>query len=289
MDLAQWRKHIDAVVRDEGQWVGISDENGLPLYELSGTLTFPESHLSAASAEVTVQVQPGDRVLDDLVGDGLGEVDAEGRLVPHSGQTRLLVLVRAGERRAATVTHSVVSGVSVPSQIVVHGVDLLDGLSTWPCPSIPAVWESAEFSEWSTDASGEQYATKRDLAQVQFTTRIDHYLERGPAKTVLREVIQDSFDAVNTLNGWSDDPHAVVAYESGEDTSPEIIVRINDDPVMDTIAEHARSAGVGIEVGLWWPGDDPVTVRVAHDSTETKQATWPHPIQVVRLTDFREA
>lgn len=284
MDLSQWRKHIDRVVQDEGQWVGVADENGYPIYELVGKINFPESHLQAASAEITVNVEPGDRILDDLVGDSLGQMDAAGRLVPANGPARLLVLVRPGERRAAIVTHVVVTGQATPSQVTVHGVDLLDSLASWPCPSINLEgWEMAKWQQRKTDASGVRYGKMREMAQLQFATKLYRYAKRGTARDVLRVIVQDSFDSVNKLYGWQDSPHAVVAFGGAKDTSGEVALRISDDSIWETIAETARAAGLTIDVELWWPGDPAIQVRADHDGKQTKAKTFTHPVQVVRI------
>lgn len=284
MELSQWRKHIDRVVQDEGQWVGIADENGYPIYELVGKINFPESHLQAASAEITVNVEPGDRILDDLVGDSLGQMDAAGRLVPANGPARLLVLVRPGERRAAIVTHVVVTGQATPSQVTVHGVDLLDSLASWPCPSINLEgWEMAKWQQRKTDASGIRYGKVREMAQLQFATKLYRYAKRGTARDVLRVIVQDSFDSVNKLYGWQDNPHAVVAFGGAKDTSGEVALRISDDSIWETIAETARAAGLTIDVELWWPGDPAIQVRADHDGKTTKAKTFAHPVQVVRI------
>lgn len=294
MELSQWRDHIAVVVRDEGQWLGVLDEDGLPLYELGGvvSVSFPEQRLSASSVEVVLAVAPGDRVMDDLVGEGLGMQDAEGRLVPAAGATRLLCLVREGERRVATVTHSVADGTGGPSTLTVHAIDLIDGLSWWPCPSIPLEWVNTSWSEWSTDAAGVPYEQPRTLAQVPFATKAFRYTMDGKAVTVVRDLVQDSFDAVNELYGWVDDPHAVVEYTDEPDTSKRVLVRVNDDPVMDTVGEACRSAGVDVEVRLWWPGDPAVRVRTARADGDSparfEERVWPHPVQVVRVREMRE-
>lgn len=294
MDLAQWRKHIDQVVADEGKWWGVANEDGVPIVELVGKGTFPESHLVPSSAEFTVRVQEGDRVLDELVGDKLGEMDEDGRLVPASGPTRLLVSVQAGKRRAATITHTVVTGSTTPSSLTIHGVDLVDGLSWWPCPSVPVEWDPAKASQglakwkdYEQDESFTRYAVKRSLARVPFATRLSGYFEEGPARTVVRNIIQDSFDAVNALMGW-DTPHAVVAFDDPPDTTPFVQVRVNDDTVADTVQETARQAGLTITVGLWWPGDAPVPVRTDQEGEQTTLKTWEQPIQVVHVHEFKE-
>ena len=295
MDLASWRKHIGYAVKNEGQWWGVCNEDGYPIYELVGKGTFPQSHLVASSAELNVRVQDGDRVLRDLVGDKLGEMDEDGRLVPASGPTRLLVLVRDGERQVATITHTVAAGKTAPSELTIHGVDLLDGLSWWPCPSVPVEWNPAKatkefgmavWRDYTTDESFTKYQQPRAMTRVPFATKIDKYVEEGPARTVVRNIIQDSFDAVNALKGW--EPHAVVSYDGDTDTTPFVQVRINDDPVMDTVQETARQAGLSITVDLWWPGDPAVTVRTDTEGKTTTKKTWKQPMQVVHVREFKE-
>ncbi|KXB52723.1 hypothetical protein [Corynebacterium sp. DNF00584] len=289
MDLTNWRKHIDRVVADEGQWLGILDENGLPLLELGGVIsvTFPKARLTASSVEVEVSVQPGDRVLDELVGNGLGVQDSTGALVPANGPTRLLMMVRSdGQRRAATIIYTVVAGKSAPSTLTIHALDLLDGLAWWPCPSIPAEWKRAAFTEWRTDASGVTYVLPRELAQVRLATKADGYTMDGPAVSTVRNLIQDSLDAVNKLYGWDNQPHAVVAYDTQSDTSDRVLIRVNDDPVLDTVASACKVAGVGIDVSLWWPGDPPILCR---NSVETVAAhSWAHPIQIIHVNKIEE-
>lgn len=281
MELAQWRAHIDEVVASEGQWLGIADENGYPIYELGGVVShsFPDVYLSDASVEVELSVSPGDRVVDDLIGEGLGVQDEQGRLVPAAGPTRLLVLVREGTRLAAFVTHSVVSGVSAPSRMVVHGAGLSDGLAWWPCPSVPLSWTGVEFKDFTTDASGVEYSKPRALTQVSFATRADGYTKHGPAATIVRELVEESFRAVNAAMGWGD-PHAVVEFPDEVDSTPEAYIRVNDDPLWDTISGPAKTAGLVVVVELWWPGDPPVRVRES-DGFVTR--SFDYPVQVVRV------
>ncbi|QPK78259.1 hypothetical protein G7Y31_06625 [Corynebacterium lizhenjunii] len=292
MDLRQWRKHIDQVVADEGQWLGILDEFGLPLYELGGVVdvSFPQARLEAESVAVTLAVTPGDRVVNDLVGAGLGVQDAAGRLVPAAGPTRLIMLARAGKpRQVATVTHTVASGSTGPATLVVHGVGLVDSLSWWPCPSVPVEWASARFDEWTTDAGGVAYKTPRQLAQLPFATRADGYTVTGRARRVVQNIIQDSFDAVNALYGWADNPHAVVDFATRADKSPQALVRVNDDPVLDTVAETCRAAGLGIGVSLWWPGDGSIYTRTRRDPATYVGKFFAHPVLVVRVREIKEA
>lgn len=289
MELAEWRRHIDQVVKDEGQWFGILNEDGYPIYEFGGivNVSFPETRLAASSVEATVNVSPGDRILDDLVGEGLGEVDDAGRLAPANGPLRMLCQIRPGERQVAYITHTVVEGRGTPSTLTIHGVDLMDMLATWPCPSIPVEWGAHEFSEWTTDASNTKYTTPRTLAQLPFATKADGYTVSGSARDTVRHLVQDSFDAVNALYGWAD-AHAVVEFDGTSDDSPRIVIRVNDDPVLETVAEPARSAGLGIEVRLWWPGDKPVNTRSETVRDGLDYSSWSTPKLIVRVYEVEE-
>ena len=290
MELAEWRRHIDQVVADEGQWFGILNEDGHPIYEFGGLVrvSFPEARLAVSSVEATVNVAPGDRLLDDLVGEGLGVVDDAGRLAPANGPLRMLCHITPGERQTAYITHTVVEGKGTPSTLTIHGVDLMDMLASWPCPSIPVEWGGKRFEAWVTDASGTKYTKTRTLAQLPFATKADGYTVSGPARDTVRRLVQDSFDGVNALYGWGKDAHAVVEFDDTPDGSPRVVIRVNDDPVMDTVAEPVRSAGLGIEVRLWWPGDAPVRVRTSRDPEKLATSTWPVPKLIVRIYEVEE-
>lgn len=283
MDLDQWRSHIDYVVATEGQWIGLLDEDGWPLLDFSAVVNVqaPETRMSASSVEVTVDVSAGGgrRLLDELIADGLGKQEPNARLVPAVGAARFICLTRqAGERIVARVVHTVVAGGASPVTMTVHGTDLTEGLAWWPCPSAPQYWRNARFSDWTTDASYLQYRKARSLAKVQFSTDTLATTKRGTARDLIRDIIQDSFDAVNAARGWSGDPHAFVDYgQTGRDMSPEVLIRIDDSYVWDTVAPTALQSGVSIEVDLWWPGDAPVRVRSG------ALRTWPNPVQIVKV------
>lgn len=282
MTFQDWRQHIEYTVSTMGQWVGLLDEECVPLCELPEwlSLSAPKMRLGGASVEAQFAVRPDDRVVEELLAPRLASQDAEGRLEPHHGPARFLAVIREGERQVFAVTHA--TGNSGPSTITIKGVDLLNGLAMWPCPSTPVDWQNGAFTSWSTDASGVQYQRARRLARVRFGQHADGHTLVGPAVVVLRSIVQDSFDAVNALCGWSGDPHAVVSFEDSSD-GPRVFVRTTDDFVWDTISKPAKDAGVSVSVDLWWPGDAPVLVRESRQSTRRVARTWDRPMQVVRI------
>lgn len=288
MELVEWRKHIDHVVATEGQWIGLGDADGYPVMDLPGLvppLTAPGQHLAEASAEASFIVEPGCPLLERLGADGLG-FNEKGELVPATGDVRLLLVAREGQRLAYAITFVVISGDAAPSTLTIHATTLDAELALWPCPSVPVSWGGASFKEWGTDASGQAYKTPRLLAWTEHATVVDGFSKRGRAVTVIRDLCQDSFDAVDQAMGWQT-PKFIVSY-AGVDTSKEVAVTVNDDPLWDTIAEPARQAGVGITVGLWWPGDAPITTRVGRENGETRQVTPARPVLVVDVREVKE-
>lgn len=280
MNWEEWRKHINDVVSSRGQWVGLADGDGVPIIEFPPheSLSAPEARLAPSELQLRVGVRGGaapvHAVVDELVADNLGATDSEGRLVIVPDVPRLVVVEREGGRQGFFITHVVAEGESeAPSILTVNGVDMLDYLWAHPCPSTPVTWKD----NWQTitEDAAQEWAKPRELTAMEMATRADGYTVRGPADQVLRDLIQDSFDAVNTQNGWADDPHLIVDVSGGV-SAPEVLIRTSDESIGDTIAQPALQAGVSVSVYLWWPGDAPIETR-------TGLKTFTHPVGVVRV------
>lgn len=281
LTFKQWQAHINQVIADEGQWVGLADENLAPLMDMPPviSLSAPQARLASSSVEATFLWSP---VLgEQLVGDGLEAHK------PVDLPTRFLIIARPGGRRAYTITHSVVEGITGPSTVTVHGVDLVETLAWWPAPSAPIAWKP-NWQEFTTDASMLPYDTPRRLTWIEMGQKATNTTFREKAATNIRNRIQDSFDAVNETMGWADDPHAVVEYPPTPDTSPELLIRMTDDYLWDTLSAPAMNAGVTITVDLWWPGDKPVRIRKRQgqdsQTAQFDEAIWQHPMLIVRTT-----
>lgn len=277
----QWQAHITQVVADEGQWVGLADENLVPLMDMPPvvSLSAPQARLASSSVEATFMWT--EAVGAELVGDGLQVQD------PVDLPTRFLVIARPGDRRAYTITHCVAHGQSEPSTVTVHGVDLTEMLAWWPAPSAPIAWVP-NWQDFTTDASMIAYDTPRHLTWVEMGQKATNTTFREAAATNIRNRIQDSFDAVNEVMGWSQDPHAVVEYPTGVDRSPELMIRMADDYLWDTLSAPAMNAGVTITVDVWWPGDKPMRVRRRQGQDNQtalfEERSWPHPMLIVKAT-----
>lgn len=290
LTFPQWRAHIDQVVADEGQWIGVLDQHGEPLFELGGVVShsFPETRLAADDVEVTLSVAANPRVMRDLVGDDFTALDGEGHLVPTGGVARCVCIVRPGGRQVAQVAYATLSGAGAPSTLTLHATGLLGMLDQWPCPSAPGLWSAARFTSWSTDASGVDYARARDLAQIKMATVADGYTLKGKALTVVRNLIQDSLDVVDTLHGWVGDRTAVVEVPAVADASREVLIRPTDDSVLATISDTCRTAGVDLDVRLWWPGDPDVRYRRRRDPYTITIGSWGSPMLIITATQIGE-
>lgn len=284
-DWAQLHRHISVTVTNCGRWVGLFDGDGNFLMEITAiselsaedTRGQADSPLSMTVPTVTPtgDIHP---VADVLIGEGVGRFDKTGQLAPDTDR-RFLVMVATPER---TSTYMVVSrvaegGMDRPYQLTIEGVHIRSLLQLKPCPSHPPSWQ-ARFDTWHEDAAC-RYVTPRVYAGVELATKATHYTVGGAPETVIRTVIQDSLDAVNTAYGWTDDPDMVVDWaESGHASPLSVTVRKNDGTLWDTVASVAANAGVNIDVRLRLPGDPPVTVR---DGKNLVEKIFEKPIMVV--------
>lgn len=292
MGWADKRRHIDQIITDEGQWVGLCDGWGNPIMRVPPilSLTAPEARLSAASLSLEVSVDGGAHVpvhplVGEMVADGLGVFDEAGRLVVKDQIVDMVVVARAGRRRGyVTSFPTVIGGSEAPSKLLIQGADLLDRLAVWPCPSVPQSWLPS-WMLWTGDVV--EYSRPRGIAEIEMAVVADGYTLSGPAEETIRTLVQDSLDAVNTAMGWEGSPHLVVDMAPTGRVSPEVRIRVQDAPVLDTIVPPAQMAGVNVIVDLWWPGDEPVLVRTP-DRLSTELVSWTRPIGVVRVEQTEE-
>lgn len=290
MDWDTWHKHIDAIINDHGQWIGLADENWRPICDLPAATEFTAGsiRLDHGDCEIVIPTNLGERphrAVTELIADGLGTFSNDGVLVPNMAKARNIIVARRGRRQAYFVSHATAEGlVDKPTTLRIFGQDLSGLLAATPCPSIPGTWGVNPVQTWEQDAGG-KYITPRDYGAVEFADVADGYVMRGSAVKVLREIVQDSVDAVCAQQKW-DTPHLVVDMAGGA-ISPEITIRMSDQSVWDTVTEPARVAGVNVDVTLWWPGDDPVVARPGRGK-EPVATTWDHPIGVVRIDHVEE-
>lgn len=267
IDWEQSRAHREQVIADHGQWVGLADEDGVPLVGLPqlSEMSWPRTRgvIESVSLKLRARTESGrpHAVIDELIAQGLGKLDSVGRLEPLSGPARLLVLERAGlPRRFARVTHAVAEGdAHSPHTLTVHGVGGLGFLDMLPCPSNPMSW-TGEFTRFDRDWVGDESATSlfaspRDLASCTMITVADGATVEGPADVVIHRLVDESLQAVNRIAGITTDPPYVAVLNSTGYESPRLILRPTDQTIWQEVGEAALSAGVELTATLWWPGD----------------------------------
>lgn len=284
---ADWRKHVDQVVADHGRWVGILNGYGEPELDMPPAVEPYEAEHVRMSPDAGFQMTvatPIDReqtshIVDLLVDHGLGVFSETGVIAPSTARTFMACVQVPGERRAWLLPdRAVLLGELAPETLSMEGVSMLSLLERWPCPSAPDTWKP-NFEMWEEDAGG-RYKTPRRYAPVEMANLADGYTKRGPAEKVIKELIQESLDAVNRAKGWTQRPHLVVDAAPSGRVSDIVNIRVEDESVWETVAGPAMVAGVDIDIDMWWPGDDPVTV---FDRGKLVQRSWTHAIGVVRV------
>lgn len=286
-DFDAWQKHVAQVVADEGRWVGLGTGDGVPLMRLP---------LETLNARRRVQDTGDGELMMPTIGS-YGQThlavqeelaapvdDGTGRLIPQTEPGMVIVADQGGKRGYPTTHPDGDAHPEAPRSLRVPYEDMVGLLASWPCPSIPMTWKANSTSTWTEDA-GTSYDTPRRYAAVEMATKADGFTVVGEAIATIRDVIQDSLDAVNTLKGWVGDEHLVVDYATFTPTDKTVSIRTDDRMVLETVQPWAQDAGIDLSVDLWWPGDDPVTVRLDR-SGDTETRSWDRPIGVVRVKEM---
>ena len=267
IDWVKERAHHGQVVRDTGRWVGLLDENFVPLADLPelSSMVWPgvRGTINSVTTQVRVRTESGrmHAVVAELVAQNLGKVDEVGRLVPVTGPARLLRMESPELKpRTMRITHTVAEGDALsPHTLTIHGVDLMGYLDMLPCPSNPLTWKN-EFTRFERDWVGpegakELFAQPRDLTSTKMITVADGASVDGQADQVIYRLVSESIAAVHRVAGLaSDGPYAVV-LEPARGPSPRLILRPTDQSIWQEVSEAALASGVSIRSDLWWPGD----------------------------------
>lgn len=271
---ADHKKHRDAVVRDEGQWVGLFDERAEHIMVLPPLLSMdaPETTNVPVSFRATVVVRTPDGEIDPLVdelfasGIAGARADSEGRMELSLRATRFVVVARPGILRAYRITHVVVSGDGnvPPGQMEIHGTDMLMELNrhiAWTAPTTV----SGKYTRFTRDWNGPEnigllFTRPRDLQDVKMVTTADGVTlgDGKGAEETIRYAIARSLETGWKAAGVPEviaDPPIVVDPNGSGLRSPEVLVRMTDENLLDTLAPVAARAGVRISARLWLPGD----------------------------------
>ena len=183
--------------------------------------------------------------------------------------TRFVVVARPGILRAYRITHVVVSGDGnvPPGQMEIHGTDMLMELNrhiAWTAPTTV----SGKYTRFTRDWNGPEnigmlFSRPRELQDVKMVTTADGVTlgDGKGAEETIRYAIARSLET-----GWKaagvpeviEDPPIVVDPNGSGLRSPEVLVRMTDEKLLDTLAPVAARAGVRISARLWLPGDPAV-------------------------------
>lgn len=274
---ADHKKTRDYVVSTEGQWVGLLNERAEHIMVMPPLLSLdaPETRNVPVSFRATVVVRTPsgevDPLVDELFADGISgtRADREGRLELALKATRFVVVARPGILRAYRITHVVISGDGnvPPGQMELHGTDMLMELNrhiAWTAPTTV----SGKFHTFTRDWSGPEnvgvlFNRPRDLQDVKMITTADGVTlgEGKGAEETIRYAIQRSLETSWKATGMPEvmaDPPIVVDPNGSGLRSPEVLLRMTDEKLLDTVAPMAARAGVRISARLWLPGDPPV-------------------------------
>ncbi|MHA7726181.1 hypothetical protein [Corynebacterium hesseae] len=279
VDWDSYRLHRAQVVAEQGQYVGLLDENCEPLMDCPPVVSMiaPQTKNAPTSLRMQLAVRALDGsvhpICDELVAQGLStargqwlELDAEGKELSTSLDASRYVLVeREGMRRVYQVTHvAAEAGRELPSLIEINGVDLLKKLALVPCFSAPTT-VSGKWTTFTRDWAGPEnvgvrFSKPRDLQDFKLVTVADGVTVDGDAEAVIRRLVSESLQATWKAMG----PEVVKAPPMVVDPtptgleSPYILIRPTDQSVLDEVSAQAMAAGVVLDVGLWLPGDNAV-------------------------------
>lgn len=263
VDWESHRWHRQRVAADRGQWVGLLDAEGEPLWDAAPIIDMqaPETRFEVSSLRMTMRIRSRQGVVhpmvSELIADGLG-TDGQGAMVPVTDSTRLLIVERPGSgpgtRRAYRVVSSTLSGeVLAPTLLRVDGVSMLDILAGLPCPSIPDSWTGTWITS-DRDWAG-PWSKPRLIQDVKFASVATGFTVSGPAEATIRALIVRSLAAAFRAAGVAGDPPVVVDPTPSGRPSPTVVIRPTDDSIWATVAAPAAAAGVRISADLWLPGD----------------------------------
>ena len=262
-DWEKHKRHRQKVIADHGQWVGLLDENGIPLWDMPPIIEMsaPETRHEPSDLTMTVRLQSAEGyphpATMNLVASNL-TTTTEGELDLVLDPQHLIVVERAGEGREARRAYMLVSpdpsgGVDCPETADMKGVDVLDWLGGFPCPSRPESWTG----RWITsdrDWAG-PWEQERDISDVRFSSEATGHTVSGPAEQAIRQVIQRSLDAAFRTAGVLNDPPIVLDPATSGLPSPPVLILPNDDYIWPTISPWLVATGVRVRAPLWLPGD----------------------------------
>lgn len=270
INYADHKKHREYVAKNQGIWVGLLDEDGVPLMDLPTPERYSAQLIrnSVGSCNATIPAQNAEGItipaVSELIADNLGIIDDEGLLIPSNDETRFLCFERPnGVRETFLITHCKASGVDAkkPSTLEIYGAGLLsylDGIPAWSAPTHAKAGEWKDITrDWvgpeDTDIVFDEPVT---IKGNYHALRADGVTLSGKANEIIKEIIDNSLEVIYDITGIEDNP--IITNLVGKTESPTVLIRQNDESIWKTVIDVATSAGVQLSARLWLPGDDPI-------------------------------
>lgn len=285
VDWMQFAAHRAAIVRSEGQYLGLLDENGYPICDLPhpSEMQAPRERNAISSLQLTFPVStatggvhPAARALvDDTIG-----LEPSGAIRP-TPKTRFVLVDRPGSSWCYRVAQRSATGPSDKLQVItLHGIDVLSYLQQLPCPTQPQKWKSTTFHTFEKDwlAATDQTARfkrPRDIAEVDFySSYLADQVIYDRADRAIGQVIRESVQAVTKAVGATPSPFSVTVTETGADADM-LLIKPDDGFIWDTVAPRATAAGVDITATMKLPTSDGeptinFDVKVRTDERQTR-------------------
>lgn len=195
-------------------------------------------------------------MVDHLVGDGLARIDEQGQLIPTLDEALFVAVERPGVRAVFKVVFPDTSSSSLasPDSVTVHGVDELQWtLGALPGPSAPDTWTTGQGWQHLNQDWATTWGKYRWMDDVKMAAELRIGVRDGRADRVIRQLIWDGVAVAEHEYGRSL-PIYVSPYFSGN-TSPKILLDVQDNLLWAEVGETATAAGVTITAEMWWPGD----------------------------------
>lgn len=267
-DWAQYNKQVKSITDNGGLWVGLLDEDGYPLMDIPHPISYSapatRNAITNCSATIPAQGKSGAPIpaVSELIAENLGAIDDEGLLIPAHNKTRFIVFEREDSRRVYLITHCVARGTnsSRPTTLDINGASLLsivDGIPAW---SAPTTIDGSKFFEIQRDWLGPEntevvFDEPINIMDMKMVTVADGVTLEGEADVTIKRLIDRSLQVVWNIKGITEDFPIVTGSLSGKE-SPKTLIRPTDRGLLETVTDHAASAGIQLDARIVFPSDE---------------------------------
>ncbi|APT84514.1 hypothetical protein [Corynebacterium aquilae] len=279
MDWVAFKKHREQVIKDQGQWCGVLDQDGVPVYEMPAIIseTTPQQRLELADAQVLVDISPVQGEPHPLLSILAESLWDDWRNQPGVAlkETRFWCVENAAGRRVYKVAFIVLRGEGeLPESMEINAQEVLGLVNGFVSVAYTGNWRDATGKnkfrsfdrDWAADEHGQggDFKKPRLMRAIEMPDRADGFTRAGGATAMVRRVLKESIEACYQGVGMTDPATwgVVVADPLTPDPADDLHVKIHPGygPLWDEVAPVARMAGVKVLARFWLPGDSRVGV-----------------------------